>query len=256
MLAHDQWAGDHIPDGTTLTGCTLELSSHTSWLNQVGILQSFVYLKFFCLICRVNIIIIIIIIIVIVIVIIWNVPVDYYIFLTVSHDRYYDENGDCVPCSKCCGDGQDVTKDECRQKLGEASKRICSFSSNISRCSTITSTPKQTNTMSGKKKLDTKLIAVSVSVSSVVVGLIVVIAACRYRCFSSRRCSFLWHESSDEAEIGIQFCQYAVNDPKQSVVQSSQGNHHFNIFFLLEFIRLLKRYIHKMLCLSPIPMPV
>lgn len=139
-----------------------------------------------------------------------------------SKDRYYDENGDCVPCSKCCGDGQDVTKDECRQKLGEASKRICSFSSNISRCSTITSTPKQTNTMSGKKKLDTKLIAVSVSVSSVVVGLIVVIAACRYRCFSSRRCSCLWHESSDEAEIGIQFCQYAVNDPKQSVVQSSQ----------------------------------
>ena len=57
--------------------------------------------------------------------------------------------GGCLPCSKCCGDGKDVVKDECKQKLGAASNTICSFHSSVNRCDTTTTTmasPESTTT--------------------------------------------------------------------------------------------------------------
>lgn len=59
-----------------------------------------------------------------------------------SKDRYYDASkGDCLKCSKCCNDDQDVEEDECKGKLGSQSSMICSFHSSVNRCS-IKSTPK------------------------------------------------------------------------------------------------------------------
>lgn len=59
-----------------------------------------------------------------------------------SKDRYYDESkGDCLKCSKCCNDDQDVVESECIEKLGSQSSMICSFHSSVNRCN-IKSTPK------------------------------------------------------------------------------------------------------------------
>ena len=57
-------------------------------------------------------------------------------------NRYYDESkGDCLKCSKCCNDHQDVVESECIEKLGSQSSMICSFHSSVNRCN-IKSTPK------------------------------------------------------------------------------------------------------------------
>ena len=57
-------------------------------------------------------------------------------------NRYYDESkGDCLKCSKCCNDDQDVVESECIEKLGSQSSMICSFHSSVNRCN-IKSTPK------------------------------------------------------------------------------------------------------------------
>lgn len=56
-------------------------------------------------------------------------------------NRYYDESkGDCLKCSRCCNDDQDVVESECREKLGSQSSMICSFHSSVNRCN-IKSTP-------------------------------------------------------------------------------------------------------------------
>ena len=50
-------------------------------------------------------------------------------------DRYYDvDKGDCFPCTKCCNDELDVVENECKEKLGTRSNRICSFHSSVNRC--------------------------------------------------------------------------------------------------------------------------
>ena len=56
-------------------------------------------------------------------------------------NRYYDESkGDCLKCSRCCNDDQDVVESECIEKLGSQSSMICSFHSSVNRCN-IKSTP-------------------------------------------------------------------------------------------------------------------
>ena len=51
-----------------------------------------------------------------------------------------------MKCSKCCGDGQDVVEDECKEKLGAASNMICSFYSSVNRCVITTTASPQENT--------------------------------------------------------------------------------------------------------------
>ena len=53
----------------------------------------------------------------------------------------YDDKGECLPCSKCCGDGQDLVEEECQLKLGAGSNMICSFNSSANWCDKITATP-------------------------------------------------------------------------------------------------------------------
>lgn len=49
--------------------------------------------------------------------------------------RYYNHaKGDCLPCSKCCGDDQDLVEVECQEKLGPRSNMICSFDTSVNRC--------------------------------------------------------------------------------------------------------------------------
>ena len=53
--------------------------------------------------------------------------------------RYYnDAKGECLPCSKCCGDDQDLVEDECQEKLGSGSNMICSFDTSVNRCGKVT----------------------------------------------------------------------------------------------------------------------
>lgn len=48
--------------------------------------------------------------------------------------RYYnDAKGECLPCSKCCGDDHDLVEVECQEKLGPGSNMICSFTTNVNR---------------------------------------------------------------------------------------------------------------------------
>lgn len=51
-----------------------------------------------------------------------------------SNTRYYDEEGGYLPRSKCCGNEQDVVKDECKEKLGAGSNMICSYYISLQRC--------------------------------------------------------------------------------------------------------------------------
>ncbi|KAL9971971.1 hypothetical protein ACROYT_G018202 [Oculina patagonica] len=61
----------------------------------------------------------------------------------MSLGRYYNDNkGECLTCSKCCGDEQDVVEDECKQKLGAGSNMICSFDSSFNRCDKTTAHPR------------------------------------------------------------------------------------------------------------------
>ncbi|XP_067041690.1 tumor necrosis factor receptor superfamily member 16-like [Acropora muricata] len=62
-------------------------------------------------------------------------------------DRYFDESGVCLPCSKCCGDGRDKVKDECKSKLGAASENLCAFNHSGNHCDEST-TPTATNASS------------------------------------------------------------------------------------------------------------
>ena len=49
--------------------------------------------------------------------------------------RYYnDAKGECLPCSKCCGDDHDLVEIECQEKLGPGSNMICSFDTSVNRC--------------------------------------------------------------------------------------------------------------------------
>ncbi|XP_078370099.1 uncharacterized protein LOC144653860 isoform X1 [Oculina patagonica] len=65
-----------------------------------------------------------------------------------SKDKYYDENkGDCFPCSKCCGDNQDVVEDKCKEKLGAGSNMVCSFDSSVNRCDQSTPPPQKPTTI-------------------------------------------------------------------------------------------------------------
>ena len=60
----------------------------------------------------------------------------------MSPDRYYDEDkGDCLPCSQCCDDDQDVVEPECETKLGAGSDKICSIHSSVNRCDQSTPSP-------------------------------------------------------------------------------------------------------------------
>ncbi|XP_015772371.1 PREDICTED: uncharacterized protein LOC107350640 isoform X2 [Acropora digitifera] len=68
-----------------------------------------------------------------------------------GHDRYFDESGVCLPCSKCCGDGRDKVKDECKSKLGAASENLCAFNHSGNHCDERT-TPTATNTSSTEMK--------------------------------------------------------------------------------------------------------
>ena len=49
-------------------------------------------------------------------------------------DRYFDESGVCLPCSKCCGDGRDKVENECKSKLGATSENVCSFNHSGNLC--------------------------------------------------------------------------------------------------------------------------
>lgn len=51
-----------------------------------------------------------------------------------SNTRYYDEEGGCLSCSKCCGNEQDVVEVECKEKLGAGSNMICSFYISLQQC--------------------------------------------------------------------------------------------------------------------------
>ena len=64
----------------------------------------------------------------------------------------------------------------------------------------------------------------------VLTGLIVAIATYNYRCFLSRRWSFLTCGNHVDVEMGTELAQYPVKEP--GMVQSSKGNDNFNIFQL------------------------
>ncbi|XP_068702769.1 tumor necrosis factor receptor superfamily member 16-like isoform X1 [Montipora foliosa] len=51
-----------------------------------------------------------------------------------SNDKYFDASGNCLPCSKCCGDGEDQLVDECKSKVGATSDMVCSFNHSANRC--------------------------------------------------------------------------------------------------------------------------
>lgn len=56
-----------------------------------------------------------------------------------SVDRYYNHAmGECLPCSKCCGDNQDLVEVECQEKRGPGSNMICSFDTSVNRCGEVT----------------------------------------------------------------------------------------------------------------------
>lgn len=58
--------------------------------------------------------------------------------------RYYnDAKGECLPCSKCCGDDHDLVEVECQEKLGPGSNMICSFDTSVDRCGKPTSLTSQ-----------------------------------------------------------------------------------------------------------------
>lgn len=46
--------------------------------------------------------------------------------------------GECLPCSKCCGDNQDLVEVECQEKRGPGSNMICSFDTSVNRCGEVT----------------------------------------------------------------------------------------------------------------------
>ena len=52
--------------------------------------------------------------------------------------------GDCLKCSRCCGDDRDVVVNECKEKLGDGSNMICSFDSSVNRCDQTTPQPTPT----------------------------------------------------------------------------------------------------------------
>lgn len=53
---------------------------------------------------------------------------DYLKVIIILLVRYYDvDKGDCLKCSRCCGDDADVMVKECKEKLGAGSNMICSF---------------------------------------------------------------------------------------------------------------------------------
>lgn len=71
----------------------------------------------------------------------------HFILFIVVGDRYYDDDkGDCFPCTKCCYDEQDVVENECKEKLGTGSNKMCSFHSNINRCDKPPPFPPETST--------------------------------------------------------------------------------------------------------------
>lgn len=70
-----------------------------------------------------------------------------------SKDRYYDvDKGDCLKCSRCCGDDADVVVKECKEKLGAGSNMICSFDSSVNRCDQTTPQPTRTNSHVSRKE--------------------------------------------------------------------------------------------------------
>ena len=57
------------------------------------------------------------------------------ILFSLPLDRYYnDAKGECLPCSKCCGDDHDLVEVECQEKMGPGSNKICSFDTSVNRC--------------------------------------------------------------------------------------------------------------------------
>ena len=64
----------------------------------------------------------------------------------------------------------------------------------------------------------------------VLTGLIAAIATYNYRCFLSRRWSFLRCANHVDVEMDTESAQYLVKEP--GMVQSSKGNDNFNIFQL------------------------
>lgn len=58
--------------------------------------------------------------------------------------RYYnDAKGECLPCSKCCGDDHDLVEVECQEKMGPGSNMICSFDTSVNRCGKATNLSSQ-----------------------------------------------------------------------------------------------------------------
>ncbi|XP_044176330.1 uncharacterized protein LOC114957958 isoform X3 [Acropora millepora] len=72
-----------------------------------------------------------------------------------SHDRYFDESGVCLPCSKCCGDGRDKVENECKFKLGGALENACAFNQSGNHCDISTSNPTTATSNSTKMTGDT-----------------------------------------------------------------------------------------------------
>ncbi|XP_068702767.1 tumor necrosis factor receptor superfamily member 16-like isoform X2 [Montipora foliosa] len=50
-----------------------------------------------------------------------------------SNDEYFDTSGNCLPCSKCCGD-EDKVVEECKSNLGAGSDMVCSFNQSANLC--------------------------------------------------------------------------------------------------------------------------
>ena len=93
--------------------------------------------------------------------------------LSLPLGRYYnDAKGECLPCSKCCGDDHDLVELECQEKLGPGSDMICSFDTSVNRCGKatnlgsqhkhttiamkITATPDNTSPSQGSKSEQTE----------------------------------------------------------------------------------------------------
>ncbi|XP_068702771.1 tumor necrosis factor receptor superfamily member 16-like [Montipora foliosa] len=55
-----------------------------------------------------------------------------------SNDKYFDTSGNCLLCSKCCGDGEDKMVNECKAKVRAAPDMVCSFNRSANRCDVTT----------------------------------------------------------------------------------------------------------------------
>ena len=139
--------------------------------------------------------------------------------------RYYNHaKGECLPCSKCCGDNQDLVEVECKEKLRPGSNMICSFDTSVNHCgkatnlrslTTIakesTATPDNyTSPSQGTKSEQTEPPTESkeqdfwaAAIIPVVILTLIVICGCIYIYKTGHANGCFWHHGDAERDSGV-----------------------------------------------------